>query len=342
MKIKSLLFNVRVPLIWLLVVLVTSVGLVLSSFVNNKNAKPSTQSSAPPVVDCDANMDLLRQKKSAFVKPLLLSDLLVQDRKMSNLKSELSAYLNQKQKANIITGASVYIRKLNSGSWIAINENEMYNPASLMKVAYLITFLKESESNPGLLSKKVYFNEHFTKGNNQNIVDFKLQEKRFYTIRELLEAMIVYSDNDATGLLTQNLNQQRFHKLFEDLGLQKPSTTGEYFINASEYARFFRILYNATYLNPENSELAVQLLLNSTFREGICKNLDPSIPVAHKFGERIINNVAQLHEFGIVYYRNEPYLIGVMGKANSLTPLKEMVSDVSGMVYAYMSKFHSQ
>ena len=57
---------------------------------------------------------------------------------------------------------------------------------------------------------------------------------------------------------------------------------------------------------------------------------------AAKFGERILNSVAQLHEFGIIYYNNAPYLIGVMTKGNNLAPLKQAMGDLSGMVFRYM------
>ncbi len=335
---KQFLFERRLPVFWFVLLALVLVG-VLSSFVLINKAsvgKGGKETLSPVVNDCISNMDQIRDKKSQFIKPLLLTDVVVQDRSMSGLRSGIQSYINQQVSANVLQVASVYVRKMDNGSHISINENELFNPASLMKIAYLISFLEEEDLNPGKLQKRLYFDKHFVAGNNQNIVDFQLKEKSYYTVAELLYAMIVYSDNDATTVLMQNLNNTVFKKLFSDLQLPPPPSQGEYFIGAADYAKFFRVLYSSTYLSAKSSEYAISLLLKSSFTEGICSGFDAGIPVAHKFGERILNNVAQLHECGIVYYNDSPYLICVMSKGNNLDPLKKVMGEISGIVFQYM------
>ena len=336
---KHLLFEKRVPLIWVVVLAFASIG-ILSSFVliQKKISDKNTVSLATTSVvnDCIGNMDQIREKRSQYVKPLLLTDVVIQDRAMSGLRTELQSYINQKVSSNALQVASVYVRKMDNGSHIFINENEVFNPASLMKVAYLISYLEEEDMKPGKLQKRLYFDKHYSAGNNQNIVDFQLKEHSYYTVAELMYAMIVYSDNDATTVLMQNLNNTIFQKVFADLQLPPPPVQGEYFIGADDYARFFRVLYSSTYLSAKSSEYAIELLLKSSFKDGICSTLDPKIPVAHKFGERVLNSVAQLHECGIVYYNDSPYLICVMSKGNSLDPLKQVMGEISSMVFRYM------
>ena len=78
---------------------------------------------------------------------------------------------------------SVYFRKLDNGSWFSLNPNETYNPASMIKVAYLITYMKMAESNPSILNKKVFFSKHFSQAINQNIKDFQLKEGVNYVVK---------------------------------------------------------------------------------------------------------------------------------------------------------------
>ncbi len=334
---KRILFEKKLSVIWVLVI---TIVIALSSFVlvrktlSQKAVAENTSSSS--AFDCAVNMSQIREKRSAFIKPLLLTDVIVQDRSMTALGVELKSLINQKVASNVLQVASIYIRKMDNGAHISINENELYNPASLMKIAYLISYLEEEDINPGKLKKKLYFDKHYAAGNNQNIVDFKLKEQTYYTIADLLFAMIVYSDNDATTVLMQNLNNSIFSKIFSDLELPPPPKQGEYFIGVEDYAKFLRVLYSSTYLSSSASEYAIGLLLQSTFKEGICSTLDAKIPIAHKFGERVINSVAQLHEFGIVYYNNTPYLIGIMTKGNNLAPLKQTMGEVSRIVFNYM------
>jgi len=334
---KRILFEKKLSVIWVLVI---TIVIALSSFVLVRKTLPkkavAENTISSSAVDCAVNMSQIREKRSAFIKPLLLTDVIVQDRSMTTLGVELKSLINQKVASNVLQVASVYIRKMDNGAHISINENELYNPASLMKIAYLISYLEEEDINPGKLKKKLYFDKHYAAGNNQNIVDFKLKEQTYYTISDLLFAMIVNSDNDATTVLMQNLNNSIFSKIFSDLELPPPPKQGEYFIGVEDYAKFLRVLYSSTYLSPSASEYAVSLLLQSTFKEGICSTLDPKIPIAHKFGERVINSVAQLHEFGIVYYNNTPYMIGVMTKGNNLAPLKQTMGEISRMVFNYM------
>src|SRR6187549_2313828 len=133
--------------------------------------------------------------------------------------------------------------------------------------------------------------------------------------------MVQYSDNDATLLLSQNMNVGIYNQVFVDLDLPPPPTAGEYFISALDFSKFFRVLYNASYLSPEYSEFALKLLTQSTFSDGIRAGVDGNIKIAHKFGERVIGNKAQMHEFGIVFYDGSPYLLGVLTKGSNLKEL---------------------
>jgi beta-lactamase class A len=270
-----------------------------------------------------------------FTNPLLLSDI-PEDRKLQPLKNEISSYIQKNSGSGIFNRASVCFIKLNSEARIAVNENELYNPASLFKVIYLIAYLKMAESDAGLLNKKIFFQGRSAGTYIQHIGEFRLTENRNYTVKELLTYMIMYSDNDATELIMHNINREMFYKVFSDLNLPAPPPGGEYFISIADYAKLFRVLYSSTYLRKENSEYAMELLTRCTFREGICSALDTSAVVAHKFGERTFENMAQLHECAVVYNGKQPYLLGIMTEGSNLQPLKTVLADISGIVFNYV------
>lgn len=104
--------------------------------------------------------------------------------------------------------------------------------------------------------------------------------------------------------------------VFNDLGIPLPRDI-DYALSVKEYASFFRILYNASYLTRENSEMALKLLSESKFRGGLAGKIPSDIVIAHKFGEREMidengSSINQLHDCGIVYYTPYPYLICIM------------------------------
>lgn len=281
---------------------------------------------------CSSNMEQIRLSSYKYSKPLLLANVNYESSTLSIMRSKVEQYIVQAKSTGMADDVSVYFRKMNDGSWFNINPEEKYNPASMSKIIFLITYLKEAETNPGVLNKKLFFEKHYSEVYPQNIKDFELKPKNYYSVKELLTYMIVYSDNDATVLLTQNMNVGIYKKLFSDFNISLPPDAGEYFITSYDFSKFFRALYNSTYLKPDLSEYALKLLIQCSFKKGMLKNLSPEIEVAHKFGERIIGATAQLHEFGIVYIDNNPYLLGVMTKGRALPPLTTIVSDITGIV----------
>ena len=106
-------------------------------------------------------------------------------------------------------------------------------------------------------------------------------------------------------------------KVFTDLGITIPGVRGtEDYMSVSDYASFFRILYNASYLTKDDSQKALDLLTKVDFADGIRAGVPKGVPVANKFGERSVNGLQQLHDCGIVYYNNHPYLLCIMSRGS--------------------------
>lgn len=164
----------------------------------------------------------------------------------------------------------LYVRNLNNGPWFGINENEKYSPASLMKVPIFITFLKWIELDPSVASKKILVNED----KNTSTQYFKpiknLTIGKEYSIQELMEEMIIYSNNSAMNILTSVMPLDFYTKVSNDLSIKVPKKdTEENYLSVKEVATFFRILYNASYLNRDSSEYTLKILSKATFSDGI-------------------------------------------------------------------------
>ena len=60
-----------------------------------------------------------------------------------------------------ISHASVYLRDLQFGPWMGIEEQETYSAASLLKVAIMLTLLRQEELHPGILQQKIEITPEF-------------------------------------------------------------------------------------------------------------------------------------------------------------------------------------
>lgn len=238
-----------------------------------------------------------------------------------------------------IYSASVYFRDMESGHWTGVNEEELYSPASLYKVGLMIAVFKKSENDPKFLDKEIVFSGT----RNSEKPDYPPMEVgKAYSVHELVDRLITISDNDAKDLLCDKVGIEAVSSVFADLRLDEPalSETSDS-MSARTYSRFFRALYNATYLSRTMSEYALGLLSRVEFKSGIINGLPPearTLTVAHKFGYRVFTDpldavTEELHDCGIVYIPNRPYFICIMTKGFEQTDLFDAIQALSQIAY---------
>jgi len=237
---------------------------------------------------------------------------------------------------------ALYFRDLNNGPWFTVGETEHFAPASLLKVPLMMALLKQAESDPAFLQKKTVYKAERDYNENQIIKSSdNLKQGKTYITDELIYRMIVYSDNNAYMTLIQQVNRDILKNTYRDLGVTIPGSTDETdFMSVESYASFFRVLFNASFLSKEMSEKALQYLANSEFSAGLVSGLPPGIPVAHKFGERELPQnpgIRQLHDCGIVYYPNHPYLLCIMSRGSSFESLDDGIREISRLFFEEIS-----
>ena len=205
----------------------------------------------------------------------------------SILEQRVTEYVDAHKLKGDFNLVAVYFEG-NDGLSFGINEQEHFLGGSLYKVPILITYLKEAENNPGILDNKILYNKKLMDEVQYFQPLKEIEIGKEYTVKELLERMIIYSDNDAYALLENNISVQKTNHLFASLGLDLPSPDQPYSVSIAEYIKFFHALSNPSYLNKELSGKALGLLTKSEFREGLVAKI-PNFQVAHKFGIRWIN-----------------------------------------------------
>jgi beta-lactamase class A len=252
-------------------------------------------------------------------------------------KSKVKRFVEEQIRAGRARDVSIYYRDLIDGPWFGVNQGRKYNPASLMKVPVMIAWLKRAERDPGVLQTRLLFEEYRFPARPQTIAPTRtLESGRLYTIDELLHAMIAWSDNRAMWLLYNGLRPEELGDVLDSMDVSNDQVGGENQVTVHGYSGFFRILYNAAYLNREMSEKALELLTLEDFPQGIAAGVPRGVTVAGKFGEAASNTPGeefQLHEFGIVYHPRGPYILGVMTVGSDPTSQAKVISGISALVY---------
>lgn len=285
-----------------------------------------------------------RKGPEGYINPLLgLSypdDAVFQE--LKPLQYDLETLAQSEIQNNKADRVSIYFRDQTSGHSMEVNGNETFAPASLIKIPMMITYFKVAEDQPDILNKQLQYT-----GPDQNTQEyFKPDEHlvpgQYYTVSDLIQRMIVNSDNNALLMLFNNMDKKTLGTIFSDLSISVPQDLNQNgdFITPANFSRFFRILYNATYLDEDYSQKALALMDEAEFKEGLAAGVPAGAHVSDKFGETpdVDQNGKhvgyELHDCGIIYAPNHPYILCVMTSGQSYDTLAGVIKDVSSMVYS--------
>ena len=301
--------------------------------------KTITKSSSP--------YSILRSGGYEYINPLVDFEQIdsAKEKDLINLRKELKKYVDEKTQTlydSEITDISIYYKDLNSGAWIGINEKKDFSPASLLKVPLMMAIYKIAEDDDNFLKQKYIYNE-VEDNVDQNFPPKELMiDKQEYSLDEMIDRMIKYSDNAPLPYIHDSLTDSQLTKIYSDLGLENPFEGEDAIMNVKEYSSFFRILYNASYLNKKMSEKALKLLVESDYDNGIQAGIPKDIKMANKFGERInLDEVVpkkQFHDCGIVYHPTKPYILCIMAKGYKFKQLELAIKDISTTIYKNVDK----
>jgi beta-lactamase class A len=202
---------------------------------------------------------------------------------------------------------SVYIEFLNTGANISVNNEERFWPASLAKIPVAMAVMGTIESGVWTLDQRLTLEE-----GDRGLPPSTLHENPTgtqFTVRQLLNELLIRSDNTAYRILLRNVPESELNAVREGIGLDELfNEEGQ--VSTREYSRIFRSLYTASYLNRENSQILLDILSRAEWERYLASPIPDSIPFPHKYGFQ-----PETHTFldsGIVYVPNRPYLITVM------------------------------
>jgi len=288
-----------------------------------------------------------REGGYTFINPLLECEGgadIIGDWEIRTLRRKIDAYIGDAVKGKRAYQVSVYFRDLTNGPALGANTEAQFSPASLLKVPLMIAYLKMAESRPSLLKEQILYDHRQDLNTSKHFKSSRsIEQGKRYSIDELIQMMIVHSDNNAMFLLFNHLDREFRDKVYMDLGIIRQDATSDYVMNVEQYAFSFRVLFNASYLNRELSEQALRYLAQPDFPYGIFGGVPPGITVAQKYGERIHEgtDVKELHDCGIVYFPHMPYLVCVMTKGADFDVLAGMTKEMSAIIFNEISGNYS-
>ena len=312
-------------------------GYLLSQFFSNSNGLFNFpfRSGGDAIVTEDS-FDIRRIEGYELIKPIVSAGSTRESASFAPLKKQLETWIDSLKTSGTVTAVSVYLESLERETWTHVNRNETFHPASFLKVPLMIGFLRMAQANPALLEEEVVFQRI---GNDvPNTLYFtppkELVPGEKYTLHEILEYMIVYSDNYASRYLAQYVDFTQIQKLFADLSMKAADPERiQMKMDAYEFSTIMKSIFNSSLLSPDYSEYAAKILSKCTFKEGFSKGFPEDTKMWHKFGEWSYPGTDfELNESGVIFLNNKPYLLTVLTKGKDMEKLPGIIASASKKV----------
>lgn len=219
------------------------------------------------------------------------------------------------------TKMSIYFEFLNTGANIVVNKDEKIWPVSLAKLPLAMIAVQKMQNGEWRPDQNFEILDENLNGGSGEVYR---QGNGQLELWRLITEMLINSDNTAYRVLKRNISLPEREQFAEEVGLgQIFEEEGK--VSAKEFARLFRALFTASYLDQENSQNLLKLLSRNNFKEFLSTGIPSEVEFAHKQGENVKLNVYS--DVGIVYYDHRPYILSVM-----LEPTIQ--KDVAGKEYA--------
>lgn len=264
------------------------------------------------------------------------------------IKHSIHGYINHRaEKAGLSIG--VYIKTLrrsfiediiSSRFYFAINKDEVFPAASLMKIPLMVcAFLAEREGIIDL--ETIYVLKEKDKTPGSGILK-SIQSGESFKLIELVEMMICESDNTASNILIDVLGFEYLNQCFKKLGLtqtvldrkildnKKRKKGIENFTTSSDMAYLLAKIYKNDLLDKATCEVMLDYLSRQKVKDRIPRYLPKNLTIAHKTGT--LQGV--IHDVGIVFTDKQDYIICVLTKgAKTYQAAKLCIASISEFVY---------
>lgn len=230
----------------------------------------------------------------------------------------------------------VVVKNLKTSETIYMNENALFEPASLYKL-WILSVAYTSIEN-GAISEDELLSGDIATLNKQfqlDAEDAELTEGEIQmTVKEALYQMITISHNYAAMLLSKTIRYTNVNAFLEKHELDNSHIGNPLHTTAYDIALFLEKLYTGKLANAKYTSEMIQLLKQQTINHKIPKYLPDSITVAHKTGE--LGGVS--HDAGIIFGTKGDYIVVVLSDTNSPSIAEKKISEISREVYQYFEQ----
>lgn len=226
---------------------------------------------------------------------------------------------------------------LTSGRALAVNGDTEFPQASVIKVPVMVAMFQAARRGAFALADRVAIEPAEAAGGSGRLKERLKSGRVELTVRELIAAMIEWSDNTATNKCIAMLGMDSVNRALEALGLRKTrlrrpmmdlgaAVRGDENVSTPlEMARLMELLWRGEAAHPEDCREMI----------GVLKRVQGEIASAAPDGVDVAAKTGQIDgarsEAAIVFLEHRPFAVSInssyLGRASPVTPAAHVFLD---------------
>lgn len=248
-----------------------------------------------------------------------------------------------RQRSHRFSGSVGYVVKdLRTGHTVEDNATKIFPSASLIKLPIMVAAFQAVEEGKLSLDTSVPLRLQDKRGGS-GVLKFA-RPGSIFTVRELLEVMIIQSDNTAAELMIQKLGFDYLQKAFGQLGLRYTEIHPDGFrltprhilednkTSPQDMAFLLERIYQKQLVSAKASEQMLTILKHQKLRDRLPRFLPTGWEIAHKTG--LLRRAC--HDVGIVFSPGGDYLICVLTSHDPTYKMaKRFIASLGRITYDY-------
>ncbi len=238
---------------------------------------------------------------------------------------------------------SILIKQLNSNNYIySRNIDKKIISASLIKVPIMLAILEEVNN------KNLNLDDTILVADMDILNDTEVFEnnQKYYSIYELINWMIINSDNTATNVLIKQVGMEKINNYITNTLKVKSTYLQRYMLDEEaikkglnnytsqkDMLNIFTMLFNKEILNEELCNIAIEILYNQRCKNQVLRYIYDPIKYAHKTGSLDYLN----HDVGVLCINDKLFYIGIsVYNCKNKNGNRKLVGNIGKKAYDYI------
>ncbi|WP_413300545.1 serine hydrolase [Bacillus sp. 1P10SD] len=239
---------------------------------------------------------------------------------ITDLQADLAQYIKPYQGK-----VTLRYQNLVTNEGYSLNSNTEVPAASTIKLPLALFVMKLADEGQIDLNETLTYQSRHYYGGSGVIQNDKVGS--VYTIDELVEKALIYSDNIAFIMLKERVRPNQFVSFLKSLGAEYAYPGGRNTTSADDLTLYTEELYR--YANQSvNGKKLVQYLEHTVYNTTIPQGIK-DVPVAHKVGMIPMNLI---YNDAAIVFADEPYTLAITTRGIAYERSQEVIAEIASII----------